>query len=63
MDKLNGWKTYLVAAAAIISAVAGYFTGALTIAQMIEAIFAAISTMTIRHAITTTISDATGKKL
>lgn len=63
MDFLKGWKTYLTAAAAIIAAIAGYFNGAITLEQLIATIFAAIQTANIRHAITTTVSDATGKKL
>lgn len=60
---LSGWKTYLTAGAAILTAVAGYASGAITLPELIAAIFAAISTMTIRHAITTTVSEATDKKL
>ncbi len=58
---LNGWKTYLTAGAAIITAIAAYANGAITLPDMIGAIFAAIGTMTLRHAITTTATDTTGK--
>ncbi len=63
LNFLSGWKTYLTAFAAIITSVAGYFNGALTLPELIAAVFAAIQTINIRHAITTTVSEATGKKL
>lgn len=63
LSKITGWKTYILGASAILAAIGGYLGGALTITQLVEAIFAALSTMTIRHAITTTVSDATNKKL
>lgn len=63
MNFLSGWKTYLTAAAAIITAIAGYASGAITLPDLVAAIFVAIGTMTIRHAITTTVSNATGKTL
>ncbi len=63
MNFLSGWKTYITAAAAILTAVAGYASSAITLPELIAAIFAAIGTITMRHAITTTVSDATGKKL
>lgn len=58
---LSGWKTYITAAAAIITSIAGYANGAITLPDLIAAIFAAVGTMTIRHAITTTATDTTGK--
>lgn len=60
---LSGWKTYLTAAAAIITAVAAYANGAITLPDLFTAIFAAIGTITMRHALTTTVSNAVDKKL
>lgn len=61
--KLSGWKTYILGAAAILAAIGAYLSGTMTLQQMIEAIFAAVGMMTVRHGITTTVSDATNKKL
>lgn len=63
MDKLNGWKVYATAVAAILTATVAYFNHAITLPEYIAAIFAAVQTMNIRHAITTTVSNATDKKL
>ncbi len=63
LSKISGWKTYILGASAILAAIGGYLNHALDLTQMIEAIFAAVGTMTIRHGITTTVSDAVGKKL
>lgn len=60
---LSGWKTYLTAAAAIITAIAAYFNGAITLPELVSAIFLAIQTANIRHAMTITVSNATDKKL
>lgn len=60
---LSGWKTYIVGVGAIITAIGGYASGAISLPELVGAIFAAIGTMTIRHAITTTVSNATDKKL
>lgn len=58
---LSGWKTYIVAVGAIITAIGGYASGAITLPELVAAIFAAVGTMTVRHAITTTATDTTGK--
>lgn len=67
MDKilnfLKGYKTYITAIAAIITAIAAFANGAIGLNELVVAIFAAIQTMNIRHAVTTTVSDATGKTL
>lgn len=63
LNFLQGWKTYILGVAAILAAIGGELSGTLSLTQMIEAIFAALGTMTLRHSITTTISDATNKKL
>lgn len=59
---LSGYKTYITGVAAILTALGGYAGGAITLPELVAAIFAAIGTMTIRHAITTTATDTTGNK-
>ncbi len=63
MNFLSGWKSYITGVAAIITSIGMYASGTITLPEMIAAIFAAIQTMNIRHALTTTVSEATGKKL
>lgn len=58
---LTGWKTYIVGAGAIITAIGAYATGTINLTELVSAIFVAIQTMNIRHAITTTATDTTGK--
>ena len=50
-DFLKGYKTYLVAAAAIVGAVAGFATGELSLTEGIGAIVAAVTAMTMRAGI------------
>lgn len=61
LNFLSGWKTYIVGAGAIVTAIGAYASGAITLVEMVAAIFAAIQTMNIRHAITTTATATTGK--
>lgn len=61
-NKLNGWKTYITAAGAILTAIGAYMNHAITLAELLTAIFAALQTANIRHAITTTATDTTGVK-
>lgn len=63
LDKLKGWKTYITAIAAILAAIGAHLGGSIDLTAMIAAIFAAVQTMNIRHSITTTVSEATGKLL
>lgn len=63
LSKLSGYKTYVVAIAAIMTAVGAYLTGALDLKGMIEAIWTAIMAMTIRHGVTTDVSKGTEKKI
>lgn len=63
LSKLNGYKTYIVGVAGILTALGAFLSGTLTSAQLGEAVWAAVMAMTIRHGVTTTVSDATGKKL
>jgi hypothetical protein len=51
---LQGKKTYIVAAAAILTAIGAYLTGTITGVQLVEAIFAAIGTVTMRAGIAKT---------
>ncbi len=50
---VNGWKTYLTAAAGILAAVVGYLNGAIDMPHLVEAIFAALSVINLRHSVTT----------
>ncbi len=63
LDSLSGYKSYVLGVSAILAAIGAYLGHTMDLTQMIEAIFAAIGLMTIRHGITTIVSDATGKKL
>jgi len=51
MNFLQGWKTYIVAAGAILTALGAYLNGSIDLTQLITAIFAAVSAMTIRAAV------------
>ncbi len=58
---LSGYKTYILGVAAILTAIGGYASGTITLPELVAAIFAAVQTMNIRHAITTTATATTGK--
>lgn len=53
-NKLSGWKTYITATIAMLTALLGYLNHTLTGTELIAALFAAIQTMNVRHALTTT---------
>jgi hypothetical protein len=53
VKKLQGYKTYILAALAIITAWVTFAVGDFTMAQAVEATFAAIAAMTIRSGINT----------
>jgi len=53
-DFLAGKKTYLVCVAAVVTAVVAWSEGALTVPQLVEAIFAAIAGITIRAGVAKT---------
>lgn len=59
---LSGWKVYITAGAAILTALGAYLNHAINVTELITAIFASIQTMNIRHAITTTATATTGVK-
>ncbi len=63
LSKISGWKTYVIGIAAVLTAIGAWMGGTLDAKSAVEAIWAAIMAMTIRHGITTTVSDATGKTL
>jgi hypothetical protein len=48
---LSGYKTYITALVAIITAVAGYLTGTIDLPTMVAAIFAALQSMNLRDAL------------
>jgi hypothetical protein len=53
MGKLAGYKTYIVAGVAVITAVAGYLTGELSAVAAGQAVLTAVLGATIRHGVTT----------
>ncbi len=63
LSKLNGWKVYILGASAILAAIGGMIGGQIDIKTGVEAIWTALVAMGLRHGITTTVSDATDKKL
>lgn len=58
---LDGYKTYITGGAAILTAIGAYLNHAITLNEMVVAIFAAVQSMNIRHSITTTATATTGK--
>lgn len=54
MNLLNGYKTYIVAAATIFFAAAQYWNGATNETSMILTILGALGLGAVRHAISTT---------
>ena len=50
-EALQGYKTYIVCGAAILTALGAFLSGDLTGVQAIEAVWAAIGGMTLRHGI------------
>jgi hypothetical protein len=63
LAKLNGYKVYFLSIGAILTAIGGYLSGALDLNGLVQAVWAALIAMGLRHGITTTVSDATNKKL
>ena len=49
---LEGKKTYLLAAATILGAISTYLAGAITFMQLVEAVMAALTAMSLRAGIT-----------
>ena len=50
---LSGYKTYLVAAAAILGAVAGFASGSMDLGQALQLIITSLMGATIRHGVAT----------
>lgn len=48
---LKGYKTYVVAAVAVIGAVASYLTGDLTLQAALQLIVPAVLSATVRHGV------------
>ena len=51
LQKIKGYKTYIAGTAAIITAFAAWVSDSISTNEMVVAIFAAIQSMNIRHAI------------
>ena len=51
LNKLSGYKTYITGTAAILTSLVAYLNHTISLPEFIAAIFAAIQTMNIRHAI------------
>ena len=51
MKFLDGYKTYIVAAGAILTAVGGYLTGAVDAVTAINSVLAALGLSTLRHGV------------
>lgn len=58
MGKFAGYKTYIVAGLAVLTAAAGYFTGDLTAVQAGQAALTAVLGATIRSGINTAVTSA-----
>ncbi len=53
MNMLQGKKTYSIVVAGILAAIAGYLSGELTVAQLVEAVLIALGFATLRHGVST----------
>ena len=51
LSAIDGYKTYIVAIGAICTAIGSYLNHSIDLTQLVSALFAATSTMTIRHGI------------
>lgn len=51
MDKIKGYKTYIVGALGVLGAIASYLVGDVTIAEAGQLVLTAILGMTVRNAI------------
>ncbi len=60
---LDGWKTYLLGISTITGALASYAANDIDLFKLVIIVINALFAMSIRHGITTTVSDATNKKL
>jgi hypothetical protein len=55
---LQGYKTYVVCAGALLTAAGSYLDGAIDKQTLIEAIFAALAAASVRHGITTSMQKS-----
>lgn len=56
IEKLAGYKTYILGVGAILTAIGAYLGGTIDAKQLAEAIWAALIAMGIRHGVTTEIN-------
>lgn len=63
LAKLQGWKTYIVALIAVLTALVGYLNNQIDLPTFISAIFLAVQTANIRHGVTTTVTNAMKPKV
>ena len=52
MEALKGKKTYFTAGAAVLTALGAYFAGEADLGVMIQAVFAALMVVFLRHGVT-----------
>ena len=52
MEALKGKKTYFTAGAAILTALGAYFAGEANLGVMLQAVFAALMVVFLRHGVT-----------
>jgi hypothetical protein len=60
MNFLKGYKTYIVAAAAILTALGAYLNESISLTQFVEACFAGVGTMTLRGGIKNDVAKRLG---
>ena len=61
MEALKGKKTYFTAGAAILTALGAYFAGEADLGAMIQAVFAALMVVFLRHGVTSEVEKAADK--
>lgn len=61
MKSLSGKKTYFTAAAAVITALGGYFAGEVDLSTTIQGVFAALMVIFLRQGVTSEVKKAVKK--
>ena len=61
MEALKGKKTYFTAGAAILTALGAYFAGEANLGVMLQAVFAALMVVFLRHGVTSEAEKAADK--
>ena len=56
LNQLKGYKTYFVAAAGALAALAAWSQGSIDTLNLVEALFAAAGAITLRHGVSTSAS-------